>query len=378
MSVHDFSSYRERTRGEDAAEDVVARFEVRRRACLDREGHPLGPLPSFAQDRETMRALYRAIILMRTLDARAVALQRTGQLGTYPSSLGQEAIGAAIGSAMAAKDVFLGTYREQGVLVWRGVKPVEILRVWGGDERGNLWSGPAHDFPCCIPIASHAPQAVGVAMAMKLRGEARVAVCALGDGATSKGDFYEAVNAAAVWRLPLVFVVSNNQWAISVPRRIQTAAETLAQKAIAGGFEGEQVDGNDVVAVRAAVSEAIERARTGGGPGLIEAVTYRLSDHTTADDASRYRTAEELSAAWKNDCVPRLRTYLAAQGWWAKDDEEDLVGECKRKVDEAVAAYLALPPPPASDMFDFLYETLPEPLRAQRDAAVKAKEPRDG
>jgi pyruvate dehydrogenase E1 component alpha subunit len=215
-------------------------------------------------------------------------------------------------------------------------------------------------------------------MAMKLRGEARVAVCALGDGATSKGDFYEAVNAAAVWRLPLVFVVSNNQWAISVPRRIQTAAETLAQKAIAGGFEGEQVDGNDVVAVRAAVSEAIERARKGGGPGLIEAVTYRLSDHTTADDASRYRTAEELSAAWKNDCVPRLRTYLAAQGWWAKDDEEDLVGECKRKVDEAVAAYLALPPPPASDMFDFLYETLPEPLRAQRDAAVKAKEPRDG
>ena len=198
----------------------------------------------------------------------------------------------------------------------------EILLYWGGDERGNLSSGPAHDFPFCVPVGSQAPHAAGVAYAFKLRKEPRVAVCLLGDGATSKGDVYEAMNFAGVHKLPVVFVINNNQWAISVPLKMQTACATLAQKAIAAGFPGEQVDGNDVIAVRQAVEEAIAGARAGRGPRLIEAITYRLGDHTTADDASRYRPAEEVQARWKEEPIARLRTYLVGQKAWGKAEEE--------------------------------------------------------
>jgi pyruvate dehydrogenase E1 component alpha subunit len=174
---------------------------------------------------------------------------------------------------MREEDVLLLSYRDNAALIWREVKLEEILLFWGGDERGNRSSGPAHDFPYCIPVGSHAPHAAGVAYAFKLRTEPRVAVCMFGDGATSKGDVWEAMNFAGVQKLPVVFVVANNQWAISVPLRLQTASETLAQKAIAAGFIGEQVDGNDVVAVRAAAEDAIRSARKGQGPRLIEAVT---------------------------------------------------------------------------------------------------------
>jgi len=221
-----------------------------------------------------------------------------------------------------------------------------------------------------VPIASHTLHAVGVATAMKLRKEPRVAVCVLGDGATSEGDFYEAMNLAGVWHLPVVFVVSNNQWAISVPRRAQTASETLAQKAVAAGFSGEQVDGNDLIAVHQAVGEAIGRARTGGGPALIEALTYRLGDHTTADDARRYRPAEEVSARWAEDPLVRLRKYLTGLGWWSKDEEESLAGECRARIEAAVEEFRGMPPQPATAMFDHLFETLPEELERQRDAVT--------
>ena len=203
---------------------------------------------------------------MRAYDSKAIALQRTGQLGTFASMLGKEAVEAGVGSAMAPDDVFLMTYRENGVQLMRGVTMKELFLYWGGDERGSDFAGPRRDFPICITIAAQATHAVGVAWAMQHRRESRVAVCALGDGATSKGDFYEAINAAGAWKLPLVFVVTNNQWAISVPRHAQSAAQTLAQKAIAGGFEGVQVDGNDVIAVRHAMDQALAKARTGGGP----------------------------------------------------------------------------------------------------------------
>src|SRR5262249_27965600 len=163
----------------------------------------------------------------------------------------------------------------------------------------SRWSGPPHDFPFCVPVASQAPHAAGVAYAFKLRKEPRVAVCLFGDGATSKGDVWEAMNFAGVWKLPVVFVAINKQWAISVRQRLQTAAQTLAQRAIAAGFVGEQVDGNDVMAMRAAMDTAIEAARAGEGPRLIEALTYRLGDHTTADDAARYRPPEDVQQHWK-------------------------------------------------------------------------------
>ncbi len=347
---------------------VSVSFTIPYSRLLDPAGKPVGQLPAAARDKIVVVSIYRAMVLTRQFDARAISLQRTGQLGTYPSSLGQEAVSAATATAMEAEDVFLGTYRETGAYLARGVTLTELLRFWGGDERGLDWAGPRKDFPPSIPIASHAPHAAGVAAAMKLRKEPRAAVCMLGDGATSKGDFYEAINLAGVWKLPVLFVVTNNGWAISVPVARQTAAQTLAQKAIAAGMPGEQVDGNDALAVYEAVARALARARAGEGPMLIEALSYRLSDHTTADDARRYRTEAEVSANWAFDPVARLRAYIGAAGWWTKEDEEALIAECRAKIETAQQEYLALPKPAPTEMFDYLYATLPPVLAAQRAA----------
>lgn len=353
---------------------VVASFEVRSTRYLDTDGAPVDELPAWTTDRDTMVALYRAMVLTRTFDARAVSLQRSGQLGTFASSLGQEAVAVGLAAAMADTDVLVPSFREQGAQFWRGVSLVELLLYWGGDERGSDFAGPREDFPISVPVGSHASHAAGVALAFQLRGEPRVAVCVIGDGATSKGDVYEALNFAGVRRLPLVTVVNNNQWAISVPVAAQTAAATLAQKAIAAGMAGEQVDGNDVVAVRERVGAAVERARAGSGPTLIEAVTYRLTDHTTADDASRYREADEVTAAWACEPLVRLRTWLVARGWWGRDAEEALLTEVHDEVEQAVDRYLAVAPLPAVAMFDHLYASLPPALASQR-AEVATRHP---
>src|SRR5215467_2648729 len=346
---------------------VIARFEVRRRSYLAPDGTVLRPLPGFASDTAVLIALYRGMVLTRAFDLKAVSLQRTGRLGTYAVSLGQEAVSVGIASAMREEDVVLPSYRDNGTLLWRGTKMEEILLFWGGDERGSLSSGPAHDFPYSIPVGSQAPHAAGVAYAFKLRKQPRVAVCFLGDGATSKGDVYEAMNFAGVWKLPVVFVVNNNRWAISVPLKLQTASETLAQKAIAAGFAGEQVDGNDVIAVRAAAEEAIAAARGGKGPRLIEAITYRLGDHTTADDAGRYRPPEEVQQRWKEEPIARLRAYLVSQRAWGKAEEEQLARECQERIDAAVERYLTMEPRAPETMFDHLYAELPKFYAPQRD-----------
>jgi pyruvate dehydrogenase E1 component alpha subunit len=349
---------------------VVARFEIRYSQFLDPQGGVVAPLPEFARSPRNLVALYRWMVLMRAYDAKAIALQRTGQINTFASLLGHEAVNAGVASAMAKDDVFLMTYRENGVQLMRGVTLKEMFLYWGGDERGSDFAGPRGDFPICITIAAHATHAVGVAYAMKLRREKRAAVCALGDGATSKGDFYEAINAAGAWKLPVVFALTNNQWAISVPRARQSAAQTLAQKAIAAGIEGIQVDGNDVIAVRHAMDEALARARSGAGPTLIEALTYRLSDHTTADDATRYRSPDEVAEAWKRDPIVRLRAYLATNGAWDKAAEDALLRDVNEQVQAAAQAYLDTPPPTVAQMFDHLYATLPASLQKQRAAAL--------
>jgi 2-oxoisovalerate dehydrogenase E1 component alpha subunit len=348
----------------------VASFQIAYSQFLDARGKTVQALPEFARDPQYLAALYRWMVLMRAYDAKAIALQRTGQLGTFASLLGKEAIEAGVGSAMGRDDVFLMTYRENGVQLMRGVTLKELFLYWGGDERGMDYAGPRRDFPICITIAAHATHAVGVAYAMKLRREPRAAVCALGDGATSKGDFYEGLNAAGAWQLPVVFVVTDNEWAISVPRSKQSAARTLAQKAIAAGIEGMQVDGNDVIAVRHAMDQALAKARSGGGPTLIEALSYRLSDHTTADDASRYRSPDELAEAWKREPILRLRTYLVESGAWDKTNEDALLKECNERVQAAAQAYLDTPPPTAEQMFDHLYATLPAALQKQRAATL--------
>lgn len=355
-------------RGNDTSSlPVIAQFEIRRRAYLNANGEVIAPLPPFARDAAALIPLYRAMTLLRTLDAKAVALQRTGRLGTYGVALGQEAVLIGTASAMAASDVLFPTYRENGALLWRGVTINEILAYWSGDERGSNFAGPREDFPICITIGSQAPHAVGAAYAFKLRQQNRVAVCCMGDGATSKGDIYEAMNMAALHKLPVVFVINNNQWAISVPLKRQTATATLAQKAIASGMPGEQADGNDVIAVRASMDAAIARARAGEGPTLIEAVTYRLGDHTTADDARRYRSDEEVKSHWQLEPIARLKKYLVALGAWTKADEEALIDSCQREVEAGVDRYLALPPRAPASMFDHLYETLPPVLQRQKD-----------
>lgn len=346
--------------------EPVARFAIHYSQYLDEHGKITQPLPGFARNPADLVELYRWMVLMRTYDAKAIALQRTGQLGTYASIVGQEAIQVAIGSAMREDDVFLMTYREQGAQLMRGVTMTEFLLYWSGDERGSDYAGPRRDFPICITIGAHATHAAGVAYAIKLRQEPRAVVCALGDGATSKGDFYEGLNAAGAWSLPVVFVIANNQWAISVPRAMQSVAQTLAQKGIAAGVPCGQVDGNDVIAMRHAMDEALARARAGDGPTVIEALTYRLADHTTADDAGRYRSADEVSEAWKREPVLRLRNHLSAAGCWDKAQEEALIRKCSEQVQAAMQEYMQAPPPEPAAMFEHLYSTLPPALEQQR------------
>lgn len=352
-------------RDADVHKAPVASFEIYYTQVLDQDGELQGPLPEFAQDSSKLIELYRAMVGTRLFDQKAIALQRTGQLGTYASGLGQEATFVGVGTAMRPEDVLLPTYRECGAMFARGVTMTELLTYWGGDERGMDYAGPREDFPVCIPIATHVPHAAGVAYAMKLRRQPRVAVCTLGDGATSKGDFYEAINLAGVLQLPMVLVVCNNQWAISVPRSKQSHAQTLAQKAIAAGIDGEQVDGDDVIAVHERMLVALAKARGGHGPTLIEALSYRMGDHTTADDARRYRSEQELEQQRKLDPIKRLRIYLERSGHWTAQDEQALTVERTAEIDAAVKEYLAIPPPAPESMFDFLYETLPTAYAGQ-------------
>lgn len=350
---------------------MTTSFQIELIRYLGADGEALAPLPEFARDPAALIPLYRAMVLTRTFDTKAISLQRTGKLGTFASSLGQEAVGVGVASAMSAEDVLLPSYRDHAAQLQRGVTMTESLLYWSGDERGSDFSAARRDFPNCVPVATQICHAAGVACAMKLRHEPRVAVCILGDGGTSKGDFYEGMNITGAWRLPLVIIINNNQWAISVPRGAQTAAATLAQKAIAAGIDGLQVDGNDVIAVRDVISRALAKARSEGGPTLIEAITYRLGDHTTADDATRYRDAEEVSRQWQFEPVARLRNHLLSRGAWSEERERRLTRECAEQVNQAVEAYLAVPPPLPGTMFDYLYAVLPVALRHQRETALR-------
>lgn len=353
---------------------TIASFKIDYFQFLNPDGSLVdsAQIPAIARDLKQLESLYRLMTLTRVFDKKAVALQRTGKLGTYASCLGHEAAHVAIGSAMREEDCFAPMYREYAAQFYRGVKMSEVLTYWGGDERGNDFSGPKHDFPWCVPIATQCLHAAGAAMAYKLHGQPRVAVSVVGDGGSSKGDFLEAINAASAWKLPLVLVIVNNQWAISVPRAKQNTARTLAQKGIAGGLASVQVDGNDLIASRWAMDKAIAAARDGRGGSVIEMMTYRLSDHTTADDARRYRDQDEVDRAWNNEPLGRLRNYLTDQGHWDQVKEEQLLAECAERVQAAVDEYtdrVTNDPQPIDAMFDYMFKNLPHHLEAQREIA---------
>ncbi len=348
---------------------TVAEYKIGYTRILDPQGRLVAPLPRFAEDLGEVVKMYEAMTRVRVFDAKAVNLQRTGQLGTYPSSLGHEATHVGIGAAMRPEDVLAPVYREFGTQLWRGVTMLEILTYWGGDERGNDFAGPRHDFAWCVPIATQTLHAAGAAMAFKVKREPRCALAYIGDGGTSEGAFYEALNLAGARNLPVVFVIVNNGWAISVPVAAQTAAATLAQKAVAAGIPGIQVDGNDVLAVREVAGRALEAARRGGGPCLIEALTYRLSDHTTADDAGRYRAAAEVEAARSLEPLRRTRAFLDAAGVWNDAEEQALLQDCAARVEDAVGEYLRRDKPSTDSMFDHLFAVPPPHLDGQRATA---------
>jgi 2-oxoisovalerate dehydrogenase E1 component alpha subunit len=355
--------------------DHAIQFSIGHRRFLDDHGTPLGALPDWTHDTPRLVSAYRTMVLARTFDQKAVALQRTGKMGTYPSLLGHEAIGTAIGQVMEASDVLAPYYRDLPAQYLRGVSLTEQLLYWGGDERGSCYANCPEDLPVSVPIATQCSHAAGIASAFRIRGEKRIVVCTLGDGASSKGDFLEALNLAGAWHLPLVFVIANNQWAISTPRAIQCGASTLAQKAIGAGIPGVVADGNDFIAITDVLEEAVSRARCGKGATLIEALTYRLGDHTTADDATRYRKADELRTAWEREPIKRLQHYLHANGAWDPEREKALQADCKRQVDEAVTAYLETAPEPATAMFDHLFAEVPQPRREQYERLAALHSP---
>ncbi|MCX7043672.1 MAG: pyruvate dehydrogenase (acetyl-transferring) E1 component subunit alpha [Gammaproteobacteria bacterium] len=351
---------------------TVATFDIEYIQYLGPDGTLVrDDLPEFANDRQVLVELFKQMLLVRSFDTKAVALQRTGKLGTYASCLGHEATHIGIGSSMQYDDVLAPSYREYGAQFMRGVKPRDVLMYWGGDERGNDFSGPPHDYSWCVPIGTQNLHAAGAALAFKLRGEPRVAVACVGDGGSSKTDTYAAINSAGAFTLPFIQCIINNGWAISVPRKAQTGAKTLAQKGIAGGLECVQVDGNDIIAVRAAMDFALKRARNGHGGSCIEFVTYRLSDHTTADDARRYREDAEVKAGWEREPFLRLRKFLTNEGVWNEQMESDWKEECNRLSDIEVNAYLETKAQPVEAMFDFLYGEMPHDVAAQRAEALK-------
>ncbi len=333
----------------------------------------LGPDGSAAEDdiRELgltandLKSLYRWMVTARVFDERALALQRQGRLGTYAPLSGQEA--AQVGSAYALKpeDWMFPSYREHVIQVMRGQKWLDVLTYWGGNEEGNRIPEGVNNFTISIPIATQMLHAVGAAWAAKIKGDKACSIVYFGDGATSEGDFHEALNFAGVFQTPTVFFCQNNQYAISVPRARQTAAATIAQKAIAYGIEGVQVDGNDVFAVYKATQDALARGRNGGGPTLIEAVTYRLSHHTTADDWTRYRPAAEVEMWKEKDPIKRLRLYLERKGLWSEQAEAKLLEAAKGEIAQAVAQYEALPQRDVAEIFNYMYAEMPWNLKEQ-------------
>jgi len=335
---------------------------------LDPTGQLQRPLPEALATRDQLVALYQVMVQTRVFDRAAINLQRTGAMGTYPSGEGQEAIGAGIGFAMQEDDVLVPYYRDIATQIQRGVLLEEILRFWGGDEWGMHFQHQAQDFPVSVPIATQACHAAGIAFAFKYRQQARAVVATCGDGATSKGDFYESINVAGAMGLPVVFVVNNNRWAISVPLEKQTAAPTIAHKSLAVGIDGFRVDGNDAIAVFHVLNETLERARNEHRPSLVEALSYRLGDHTTADDASRYRPQQELDDARQLEPLIRYKAYLQKEQQWTDAEDESLYGHCNEQVKKATKAYQAFPEQPPGEFFDYMFAKPTADLDQQKQA----------
>jgi pyruvate dehydrogenase E1 component alpha subunit len=315
-------------------------------------------------DEETV-SLFKKMVFIRLADQRALMLQRQGRFGTYAPCWGQEACQVGSASMLRKGDWIFPAFRELAATLTMGVPLKTFFLYWMGNEMGSRAPEGVNVMPVAIPVGTQPLHAVGVAWAAKLKGEKIVTLTYFGDGATSKGDFHEAMNLAGVFKTPTIFFCQNNQFAISVPRKMQTASATIAQKAIAYGFDGIQVDGNDLFAVMAATKEAVEKARSGGGPTFIEGVTFRFGPHTTADDPTKYRTEEEIEPWKPRDPFVRLRFYLKGKGLWNDEAEARATEEGQKQIDEAVKEAEAVPAPAPEDVFQYVFSEMTPPLKEQ-------------
>jgi pyruvate dehydrogenase E1 component alpha subunit len=322
---------------------------------------------------EILLKLYRNLVLARKFDERLLNLQRQGRIGTFPPTSGQEATHLGAVAALEPSDWFVPAFRELAAEIWRGRSLESVIIYNNGFSEGVELPADSNDLPISVPVGSQILHAVGLAWAAKYRKTDRVAMVFFGDGASSQGDFHEGLNFAGVFQTPSIFVCQNNQWAISVPRSKQTRSETIAQKALAYGIPGIQIDGNDILASYAAAQEAVQRARAGGGPTLIECVTYRMTMHTTADDPRRYRQDQEVAQWRQRDPIPRFQKYLLKRELLAEekiaDIESAVLDEIQSAVDRAEKKMKTLGNP--MDMFDHHYAELSPSLKEQKEELIR-------
>jgi len=326
---------------------------------------------------QTLLRFYEQLVFGRLFDEKASNLSTLREIGTYAPGKGQEGCQVGAANALEKEDWYVPMYRDSAGMMAFGMPPENLLLYWGGDERGMYIPPGLNMLPIAVPVATQLPHAAGVAMAKRLQGEKSVAYAVTGDGGTSKADFHEALNFAGVNGLPVVFGVENNQWAISVKRNKQTASKTIAQKAVAYGFEGILVDGNDVIASYEVTKHAVEKARRGGGPTLIEYSTYRLGPHTTAELVSNKLKAPDEVAEWeKRSPITRFEKYLRSRGLLDDRSKEAIAAAAQKRMDGAVAAYRATPAPDPSTMFDYTYSSPTAALIEERMDAFGGKQAR--
>lgn len=342
----------------DPLEDKILRI-------IDNDGKVINPKLMPDLDNDTIIKAYKDMLFERVADEMAVSYQRQGRMYTFPPNHGQEAIHIAAGMNMQEEDWLVPAFRELGVMLARGVTMKEIFLYYNGNEQGSNFANAKKVLPIAISIGTQYQHAAGIGYAIKYQKKDEVVFPFIGDGGTSTGDFNEALNFAAVWDAPVVFTIQNNQYAISVPISKQTKAKNLALKAVAFGMKGIKVDGNDIFAMHVAYKEAAEHARSGKGPILIEALTYRRGAHTTSDDPTKYRTKEEEDKWALTDPLVRLKKYMDEKGIW-KEDEEKLIAEYKKEVDKQFLEAENFGPYPLNEVFDFMYTDMPEDLKRQK------------
>ncbi|EKD31349.1 MAG: hypothetical protein ACD_77C00345G0015 [uncultured bacterium] len=320
-------------------------------------------MPVLSDDR--IVKAYKDMLFARTADLQIVSYQRQGRIYTYPPNYGQEAISGAAGAIIGDNDWMVPAFREMGTMLAKGVSLKELFLYFMGYEDGSKFQNAKFTLPISVPIASQLLHAAGIGYAVKYKKEKKVVFGFVGDGGTSEGDFHEAINFAGVWKVPVIFIIQNNQYGISTPTRMQTSSESLAIKSVAYGVKGIRVDGNDFFAMYKAIEESVKVCLDGEGPVLIEAVTYRKGAHTTSDDPTKYRTKEEEEAWDIKDPLKRLGAYLKARKLWSDEDEEKIVPQFKEEVDRQFVEAENYGPYPKEDVFRFLYADTPDDLKEQ-------------